>query len=143
MLTKLVTFLHPNRVFSFLVAFRWAALIPGLLTLGIADGPREFQFPVLAFSLALLANLVISLANRQLNRLVSDHPAFLSIDLIFSAGILAISGGSHSPYYLYALSPLLAGAFFFQVRGALIASLIFTPLYLIGISLNPQTALEQ
>ncbi|MEW5831179.1 MAG: sensor histidine kinase, partial [Chloroflexota bacterium] len=34
------------------------------------------------------------------------------------------------PYYLYALNPLLAGAFFFQMRGALTASAIFTPLYL-------------
>jgi signal transduction histidine kinase len=43
--------------------------------------------------------------------------------------LLAASGGSRSPYYLYALSPLLAGAFFFQLRGALLISAAFTPLY--------------
>jgi signal transduction histidine kinase len=52
--------------------------------------------------------------------------------------MLAISGGSHSPYYLYALSPLLAGAFFFQMRGAIAASLTFTPLYILVNSLGTQ-----
>lgn len=43
-----------------------------------------------------------------------------------------MSGGSNSPYFLYALSPLLAGAFFFQIRGAILDALVFTPLYLLS-----------
>lgn len=129
---KLVTFIHPSRVFSFLVAYRWASLFPALLTFIAKNQSDQLLPPVLVFSTALLVNLVISFTNRWLNKLVIEHPIFLGIDLIFSAGILAASGGSHSPYYLYALSPLLAGAFFFQMRGALIASIFFTPLYLVG-----------
>jgi len=123
------------------MAFRWASLIPALLTLSAENQhqPDQLLPPILVFGIALFANLFISLANRQLSQLVIEYPAFTGFDLIFSAGILAISGGSHSPYYLYALSPLLAGAFFFQIRGALIASLVFTPLYLIGSYLNSQT----
>jgi len=143
MFTKLVTFIHPNRVLSFLVVFRWASLIPVLLTLSAGNQPHQLLPPVLVFGVALLANLFISLANRQLNQLVIDHPALISVDLVFSAGILATSGGAHSPYYLYALSPLLAGAFFFQTRGALIASMVFTPLYSIGSYLNSQAAAVQ
>ncbi len=143
MFAKLVTFFHPGRVFSFLVAFRWAALVPGLLAIGIAVQPEQLLSPRLIFGVALLANLVISLANRQLNQLVLDHPAFLGIDLLFSAAILAASGGAHSPYYLYALSPLLAGAFFFQMRGALSAATVFTPLYLVGNYLNSQPLAPQ
>ncbi|HEX9386979.1 MAG TPA: sensor histidine kinase [Anaerolineales bacterium] len=139
MFAKLVTFFHPSRVFSFLVAFRWAALLPGLLTLNIANEPRQLLPPILVFGIALLANLFISLANRQLNRLVLDRPAFITIDLLFCAAILAVSGGSNSPYYLYALSPLLASAFFFQMRGALSVSALFTPLYLLGNYLNSQS----
>jgi signal transduction histidine kinase len=108
-----------------------------------AGQPGQFISPFLVFGIAFVINLVISLTNRPLNKLVIDHPFFLSIDLIFTAGLLAISGGSHSPYYLYALSPLLAGAFFFQMRGALFSSLVFTPLYLAGIFLNPQLASDQ
>lgn len=138
MFAKLVTFFHPHRVFSFLVAFRWAALIPGFLTLSIADRPEPWLSPMVVLGIAFLVNLFISLANRPLNQLVIGHPALLTVDLIFSAGLLAVSGGAHSPYYLYALSPLLAGTFFFQMRGALILSAVFTPLYLIGSFLNPQ-----
>lgn len=139
MFARLVTFFHPSHVFSFLVAYRWAALIPGLLTLELASQVEQFAAPVWVFSIALLVNLFISLANRSLNQLVLEHPILISIDLLFSAGLLAVSGGAHSPYYLYALSPLLAGAFFFQMRGALIMSAVFTPLYFIGSFLNPQT----
>ena len=141
MFAKLVTFFHPGRIFAFLVAFRWAALIPGLLTLGIANPTEKVLSPFVILSIALIANLFISITNRRLNRLVIEHPAFLGMDLLFSAAILAISGGSHSPYYLYALSPLLAGAFFFQMRGALSVSAVFTPLYLLANYLNSQLTL--
>ncbi len=143
MFAKLVTFFHAGRMFTFLLAFRWAALIPGLLTLGIGNQPKQLLSPILIFSCALVANIFISLANRQLNQLVIDHPAFIGIDLLFNAALLAASGGSHSSFYLYALSPLLAGAFFFQMRGALSISAFFTPLYLIGNYLNSQPIAAQ
>lgn len=142
MFAKLVTFFHPGRVFSFLVAFRWAALIPGLLSLSIADQPRQLLSPLLVFGIALVANLFISVVNRQLNQLVLDHPALIGVDLMFCAVLLAVSGGSNSPYYLYALSPLLAGAFFFQMLGAVSISAVFTPLYLMSSYLNSQTTAE-
>jgi signal transduction histidine kinase len=138
MIQILQSIFKTNRVFTFLVIFRWASLLPVFLVIGIGYRLDPLFSPVLTLAIALLANLVISLANRRLNKLVSDHPAFLGVDLVFTAGLLAVSGGSQSPYYLYALSPLLAGAFFFQMRGALTASLAFIPLYLIGILLNPQ-----
>jgi signal transduction histidine kinase len=139
MIQILQSIFKTNRVFAFLVIFRWASLLPAFLVISVGY-PLESLFPpALILAIALLANLVISLTNKQLNKLVVDHPIFLGVDLAFTAGILAVSGGAHSPYYLYALSPLLAGAFFFQMRGALITSLVFTPLYLIGILFSPQT----
>lgn len=136
MFKKLVTFFHPSRVFLVLLAFRWATLISPLLTINLEPQSKQSLSPLLVLGIALLANLIISLTNRQLNCLVTDHPIFISVDLIFTAGLLAVSGGSRSPYYLYALSPLLAGAFFFQMNGALAISLAFTPMYLLGIYLN-------
>ena len=146
MLPKLVSFFHIGRVFSFLVAYRWASLLPALLILKTKGGSEQILPPLLVFGIAFLVNLTILLVNRPLNKLVVAHPAFLGVDLIFSAGILAVSGGANSPYYLYALSPLLAGAFFFQMRGALTASSTFTLLYLLSNyfgsqTLNPQTEL--
>ncbi|HEY6075092.1 MAG TPA: histidine kinase, partial [Anaerolineales bacterium] len=138
MLKRLAAFFHPGHSFIYLIAYRWAAVIPGLLTLGIADASRYLLSPILILGAALLVNLVISLFNRQLNQLVIDHPVLLVVDLLVGAAILAVSGGTHSPYYLYALSPLLAGAFFFQMRGAFNTSALFTPLFISGILLYPR-----
>ena len=136
MITRVESIFRSNRVFIFLVIFRWVSLIPALLMLGKTNA---LIHPLWVLALALAINGIVALFNRPLNRMVIEKPIFLSIDLIFSAFILAISGGSHSPYYLYALSPLLAGAFFFQVRGALTASLLFTPLFIFANTYNPQT----
>jgi signal transduction histidine kinase len=129
MLKSVESVFRTNRIFLFLVIFRWVSLIPALLTLNYVNGQRMLS-PWIVFGIAIFANTIISIFNQRLNQLVVDRPYTMSLDLFFSAFILAVSGGSHSPYYLYALSPLLAGAFFFQARGALLASLIFTPLYL-------------
>lgn len=140
MFTKLVTFFHPSRVFPVLVAYRWAALLPALLLLTedrAANFPN-FLSPLAALAIAILANTVITLFHRTLNKFVMDTPLALGLDLFFCAAMLAASGGYHSPYYLYALSPLLAGAFFFQLRGAITVSIAFTPLYLLAISLSSQ-----
>jgi len=135
MYEKLQAIFPANRIFTSLVIFRWASLIPALLSLNY-DGAQSIVSSLAVFGIATLATVIISVFNRTLNQLVLDHPATLAVDLLFSAGILAMSGGASSPYYLYALSPLLAGAFFFQVPGAIGASAVFTPLYLLANALG-------
>lgn len=125
-----------DRVFAFLVIFRWASLIPALLTLNAKSGGGQPLPALWTLGIALLVNLIISIFHRPLNKLVLDRPAALGLDLIFSAGLLFVSGGTRSPYFLYALSPLLAGAFFFQLRGALISAAFFTPFYLAVLHFN-------
>ncbi|MBI5935694.1 MAG: GAF domain-containing sensor histidine kinase [Chloroflexi bacterium] len=130
MLSRIKNFFFSDRVFTFLVIFRWASLLPALFTLNMENEQGQFLSPLWTLGIAALVNLFISLFNRPLNKLVVDYPAALGLDLVFSAGILFISGGARSPYFLYALSPLLAGSFFFQMRGALVSAAFFTPLYL-------------
>jgi signal transduction histidine kinase len=124
-----------GRVFSFLLAYRWAALAPALwllLQTGSGSGAAGTLPAALLFGLVVLVNSILTWASGPLNRWVVRFPLLLAVDLVFSAGILYLSGGLHSPYYLYALSPLLASAFFFQTRGALAAAAAFTPLYVAG-----------
>lgn len=130
-MAKIKMLFHSYRIFPFLVFFRWVSLIPALLILIQRRGSESYSVfsPLWTFLLVVLVNLIITLFNRSLNRLVTEQPFVIGIDLIFCALVLAISGGSRSPYYLYTLSPLLTGAFFFQVRGALGAAASFTPLY--------------
>jgi signal transduction histidine kinase len=135
------TLFRADRVFTFLVLYRWLSLLPALFTLGVEASPATPLFAAWSLSIVLLVNLVISLFHRPLNKLVIRQPLLLGIDLLFCAGLLAVSGGARSPYYLYALSPLLAGAFFFQMRGAVIISIAFTPLYLLANSLSARLSL--
>lgn len=130
MLRSLASVFHTNRFFLFLVFYRWASLLPAVFAW--EPSAPNLLHPIYPLALSLLTNLIVSLFNRQLNKTVVEHPIALGVDILFSGVILSISGGTESPYYLYALSPLLAGAFFFQMRGALIGSAIFTPVFLLA-----------
>lgn len=128
---------HPPRLFSFILAYRWTSLLPALW-LWIAPGSGRAQGLPTGVTLAAAVGLVllITLAHRLLNVQLVRRPYLLGIDMLFAAGLLAVSGGARSPYYLYALSPLWAAAFFFQIRGALIAAAAVTPLYLAALMVS-------
>jgi signal transduction histidine kinase len=120
----------PRRVFTYLILFRWLSLIPPLLTLFINDQKGLSTFMLL---IAVSINALFSLFHRQLNQILHRRAWLLIIDLSLVAGLVAMTGGWRSPYYLYALSPLLAAAYFFQLRGAVLATTSFLPLYLAGV----------
>jgi len=115
-----------------LLAFRWASLLPGLWLIFWGNMP-ENTILVLVFFIAVSNTLVITLFQEKLNHHLVRHPVLLGVDLVFAAGLFAASGGTQSPYYLFALSPLLAGAFFFQLPGAFAAAGAFTPLYFLAL----------
>ncbi len=123
--------LHPIHIFPFLLVFRWITLAAPLWSL--LHEPIDSAVPPLwIFALVLIANSLISAFHGKLNRWTLEHPLLMGIDLFFCASILALSGGSSSPYYLYTISPLLAAAFFFQIRGAITSAAAFTVLYLLA-----------
>jgi len=138
MIKKIEAVFHTNRVFIFLVFFRWVSLLPALLALTVEN--KTILPPLIVFTVVTLENLFISVFNQPLNKIAAEYPVFLGLDILFSMLTLSVSGGSHSPYYLYALSPLLAAAFFFQIRGAIIASVVFTPLYFFANIFASQTS---
>lgn len=121
---------HLRRIYRLLELYRWASLLPPLiLLLAAPPQPRALA----ALIAAAVSNLIITLIPARLNQLIRRWPALIALDLIFSASLLGLTGGWRSPYYLFALSPLLASAFFFQARGALIAAGAFTPLYALAV----------
>jgi signal transduction histidine kinase len=128
-----------RKVFLFLVAYRWACLVPGLwLVISRPAGSPGWTSIALVFGAAVANTLLITGLHRRLNRALARYPYLLGVDMLLMAALLAVSGGENSPYYLYALSPVLAGAFFFQVRGALASAASFTPLYLLAIFTSQQ-----
>ncbi|MBO9367453.1 MAG: GAF domain-containing sensor histidine kinase [Chloroflexi bacterium] len=132
MISRLERLLRSMDIFPFLLVFRWITLAAPLWSLLHEAGTSLLISPLWIFGLVLLVNGIISLFYHILNRWTLEHPLLMGIDLLFCALILTLSGGSNSPYYLYTISPLLAAAFFFQLRGALISAGAFTILYLLA-----------
>jgi len=130
---------NPRRIFVWLVLYRWISLIPPLVVLGVTLVNGESWEPgAIALVIASILNVLISLFHRSLNRIVSRYQWLLVFDLIMVALVVALTGGWRTPYYLYSLSPLLAAAFFFQFRGAMVATTAFLPMYLAAIIIENQ-----
>jgi signal transduction histidine kinase len=127
--------IEEHDVFLFLLGYRWLSLLPPLLALVLTRASDAS--PVLAFLAALADNAFLTIFHPRVNRMIVQLPALFAIDLIVVAALFALSGGTASPYYLYALSPLLGAAFFFQMRGALITASALTALYVAAISTAP------
>ncbi len=131
---------HQRFIFILLVAFRWASLLPPLWLL-FQNEDSIWSFGMSSGTTLLIAftsTLIITIFHRALNGWLVRRPFLLAIDLLFVGALLTFSGGVRSPYYLTALSPLLTGAFFLQVRGGLFAALAFTPIYLFAVLFGNQ-----
>lgn len=125
---------YRSRFFRLLVIYRWVSLMPALLFLAasIDEGlvPAE-----IILALAVIGNLFVTFGAGRLRDLLVRYPWILLADLVFSVGLLLFSGGGAGPYFMYSFSPLLAAAFFFQVRGGLVASGVYSLLFLIDLFL--------
>jgi signal transduction histidine kinase len=117
-----------NSVFLFLLGYSWLSLLPPALALVL--NPAGDSIPLFVFGAAVLHNVLLSAFYPRLNSLVLQRPVSFGIDLLLAAVFIAWTGGTHSPYYLFALGPILAAAFFFQMRGGLFAACTFVVLYL-------------
>ncbi len=121
----------PRRIFALLLLFRWLSLIAPLAAWLLAlDGTL-----LLALAVATAVNSLISFFSTQLNRALRHQAWLLLADFVLVAWLIAYSGGWRSPFYLYALNPLLIAAFFFGLRGALTAVFAFLPLYITALLL--------
>lgn len=122
------------RIFQLLLLYRWASLIPPLIAAITLTAMAKESAPAWGVLLtAVFINSIILIFATQLNRAVGTHPTLLLLDLFIAAAIIALTGGWQSSYSLYVMSPLMAAAFFFQWRGALITATVFTPLYIAAV----------
>jgi signal transduction histidine kinase len=126
-----------SRAFRLLVVYRWISLLPPLLwlvqrSLGTTAGD---WWPV---GLAVCMNLLLTLGAGPINRLLLRQPALLAVDLVLSAVLVGTTGAETSPFYLYSLAPILAAAFFFQIKGGLMAALGYALLYMAMLAWSPR-----
>jgi len=119
-------------IFRLLVVYRWISLLPPLIWL--------VAFPHLATGWMLLAlaaglTLFLTVAAAPVNRQLVRHPWLLGFDLLFSVLLIWATDVERSPYYLYSLAPILAAAFFFGIRGGVLAAATYTAFYLAALAL--------
>lgn len=121
---------YKRRVFQFLLLFRWVSL---LLPLAYWLAPQWFGgeegSPIWLFVVLAGLNAIITLFADNINRALIERPWLLMGDLGLVAVVMAATGGEAGPYYLYSLAPVLAAAFFFGIRGALLSAGTYTALY--------------
>lgn len=127
------------RIALFLLAYRWISLfvVIGLFQLTSASYTAPV-IPVTLLVTAVAITCLITIFHQPLKRIIFEDPFFLGVDIFSVAVILTLSGVTQSPYTLYALSPLLAAAFFFHMKGALWAAGGFTVFYLATLFLGNQ-----
>jgi signal transduction histidine kinase len=121
-----------NNIFLFLLGYSWLSLLPPALALFL--NPTTDSIPIIVFAAAVFHNVLLTAFHPNLNRLVAQHPFSFGIDLLLAAVFIALTGGTYSPYFLFALGPILAAAFFFQMRGGLVTAIVFVPLYVSAVA---------
>jgi signal transduction histidine kinase len=123
--------LSPQRpVYLFLLIYRWASL---LLAMWLFLFSPDVIVPGVSLS-ALLAislgsTLILTILPPPFQLKLFEKPVFLAFDLVLAIALLAFSGASGSPFSLYALTPLLTSALFFQTRGAIATLGVFSLFY--------------
>jgi signal transduction histidine kinase len=123
-----------DNIFLFLLGYSWLSLLPP--GLAIVLNPGASSIPRLVFGAAVIHNVLLSVFYPRLNRLVLRRPLSFGIDLLLAAVFITLTGGTHSPYFLFALGPILAAAFFFQMRGGLITAGVFVVFYLSSVAVD-------
>lgn len=124
-----------QRIFRLLVLYRWLSLVPPLIYVLVLGATAVQSAQLLALLAAFVLNGLITLLPTQLNQRLRAWPWLLLFDLLLAAIFIALTGGWQSSFYLYALSPLMAAAFFFELRGAVVATTFFVPMYVAAVSL--------
>lgn len=127
------------RIAWFLLAYRWISLFIVIWLFQITvDAFDSSVSPIFLLVTAIGITCLITLFHKPLKRIVFEDPFFLGVDIFSAAVLLTLSGVTESPYTLYAFSPLLSAAFFFQMKGALWAVSGFTFIYLATLFIGNQ-----
>ncbi len=129
--------IRDENVMLFLLGVRWLSLLPPLLQV---LGPNQYKniLDWLVLGAAIATNVALSVYNDWFDRQLLRRPCLLAVDLLLAALFLALTGGSESPYGLYAMAPLLAGAFFFEMRGGLLSALALSAFYVPLLAFAPR-----
>lgn len=112
----------------FVISLRWVLLVSVTVALGMSQ--KFALFTSLPLILLLIWNLTMT-AMAGLNMRMNLHRLFSVLtDLVLVGAFYWAQGGLRGPAYWAGLLPVISGAIYFEVWGALISSLLFSALVL-------------
>lgn len=127
-----------------IIAYRWLALghiLVMLLLRATKTVPLHINW--LLFILTAIYTAMITIMR---DKILDNRPcwvAFLTIDLITCGLLQSVGGGWRSAWYLYSISPILAAAFLYHMKGALITAVFSSLFYFLSILVNGYDLFKQ
>lgn len=131
----------------FTVGVRWLTWVAALGILILRAAPdHALRLTPLLLALTALQLAVMTLylpvlrptlSRAGLVRWMEDNPYLPAADIVWSALVLFLTGGWHSPFYEFALTSVIAPSLKYGLRGANLASLGYTLLFLAAVLSAP------
>lgn len=117
------TFETPYAADWFAISLRWAAIVGLVVALGLGQELTTAQ----AWPLAILMvwNMAMTILASQNMRLWQHRHVNLGVDVILTAAFFWVQGGLGGPASWASLLPILTGAVYFELVGALVVAGIF------------------
>src|SRR5512142_157801 len=114
------TFETPYAADWFAISLRWAVILG--LTVSLSLGGLLVANRAWPLALMIAWNLAMTILASLNKRLVYHRPINLAVDLICSGVFFWVQGGLGGPASWSGLLPILTGAVYFELNGAMIAA---------------------
>jgi signal transduction histidine kinase len=134
-----VKFPETKKVSLTLILFRWVAFV--VVFLFIYQEPGKSSLGGLPFYLVvsitfLYTTLISYFYGKGLQNFSPLTKILVVVDTFYCGFLVWLTGSLSSPFFLYALSPILTAAFFFKMAGGLAAAGTISSLYLGGLAVH-------
>lgn len=127
----------PATLSFFTIVYRWGALLQVFFLIATGNVPAgSIASPWLVFVGVALYTVGLTVFNKKLYFLVRKYPALLAIDLAVVTNAMTLSGGWRNPWFLYSFSFILVTAFFYQIKGGIIAGVLGAGAYILSLYIN-------
>ncbi len=132
-------FPETHRVSILLILFRWVALVIASLFIFLEPNGLELNpfatYILLSFTFFYTVS-VSYFYGKDLQNLNQFTRTLVIVDALYCGFLLWVTGSPTSPFFLYAISPILTAAFFLKMKGGFAAAGVVSILYIGGMVAN-------
>lgn len=140
MFDKLFSVADEARGAGFHIFYRWANIIyiAILVIMGVRF-PASTSRIITALIIAAVYTFLLTVFFSRVNRLLIKYPFLLVFDIAYCAFLTGFTNGWRSPFWLHLMSPVLLGAFWFKLKGAVLSAATLSFFHTVALHLNGYT----